>query len=138
VPSGVGCSRVQAPASASRRDFRVQLVEIASGEPILEVVFASPIPARETVCQEATDLDAENQALAKQSPLAQRLTSVPGVGPIVALSFIATIDDATGLRRAAEIGADAVIRAEAALCEADTPTSAVVRAKPGKVLANHF
>jgi len=33
------------------------------------------------------------------------LTSVPGVGPIVALSFIATIDDAERFRKAKDVGA---------------------------------
>ena len=92
-------------AGRSRRDFRDQLAEVVSGDPILEVVFASLIAVHETVCQEATDLDAEIQAFAKDSPLARRLASVPGVGPIVALSFIATIDDATRFRRAVDVGA---------------------------------
>lgn len=59
----------------------------------------------ETVCHQATDLDAEIQAIARESPLARRLTTVPGVGPIVALSFIATIDDASLFRRAVDVGA---------------------------------
>lgn len=92
-------------AGRCRRDFRNQLVEVVSGEPILEVAFASLIAVHETVCQKATDLDAEIQRFAKDSPLARRLTSVPGVGPIVALSFIATIDDATRFRRAVDVGA---------------------------------
>lgn len=92
-------------AGRSRRDFRDQLAEVVSGDPILKVVFASLIAVHETVCQEATDLDAEIQRFAKDSSLAQRLTSVPGVGPIVALSFIATIDDATRFRRAVDVGA---------------------------------
>jgi transposase len=33
------------------------------------------------------------------------LTSIPGVGPIVALSFIATIDDAHRFRRAVDVAA---------------------------------
>lgn len=90
----------------SRRDFRDQLAEVVSGDPILEVVFASLISVHETVCRDATDLDAEIQAFAKDSPLARRLTRAPGVGPIVARSFIATIDDATRFRRAVDAGAD--------------------------------
>lgn len=92
-------------AGWSRRDFRDQLSEIVSGDPILEAVFASLIAVHETVCHEATDLDAEIQQIAKESPLARRLTSVPGVGPIVALSFIATIDDASRFRKAVDVGA---------------------------------
>ncbi|MGI9354725.1 MAG: transposase [Rhizobiaceae bacterium] len=36
--------------------------------------------------------------------MARRLTSVPGAGPIVALNFIATIDDTTRIRRAVDVG----------------------------------
>jgi len=89
----------------SRRDFRDQLNEIVSGDPILEAVFASLIKVHEVVCLKTTDLESEIQAYARNCALARRLTSVPGVGPIVALSFIATIDDATRFRRAVDVGA---------------------------------
>jgi transposase len=92
-------------ASRNRRDFRDQLTKVVSGDPILEAVFSSLIAVHETVCHKATDLDAMIQSFAKESRLARRLTSVPGVGPIVALSFIATIDDATRFRRAVDVGA---------------------------------
>jgi transposase len=91
-------------AGWSRRNFRDQLSKIVSGDPILEAVFASLIAVHETVCHQATDLDAEIQQIAKDSPLARRLTTVPGVGPIVALSFIATIDDATRCLTSAPTG----------------------------------
>lgn len=92
-------------AGWSRKSFRDQLSEIVAGDLILEAVFASLIAVHETVCHQATDLDTEIQLIAKESPLARRLTSVPGVGPIVALNFIATIDDATRYRRAVDVGA---------------------------------
>lgn len=59
----------------------------------------------EIACHQTTDLDSEIQKYAKDCALARRLTSVPGVGPIVALSFIATIDDATRFRRAVDVAA---------------------------------
>lgn len=68
-------------AGWSRRHFRDRLSEVVSGDPILEAVFGSLIAVHETVCLEATALDAEIQQIAKESPLARRLTSVPGVGP---------------------------------------------------------
>ncbi|MEM8820376.1 MAG: IS110 family transposase [Pseudomonadota bacterium] len=92
-------------AGWSRRSFRDQLSEIVAGDPILEAVFASLIAVHETVCLQATELDAELQEIAKESPLARRLTTVPGVGPIVALTFIATIDDADRFRRVVDVGA---------------------------------
>ena len=92
-------------AGGNRRTFRDQLSQVVAGDRVLEAVFASMIAVHETVCREASSIDAELRAIAKESPLARRLTTVPGVGPIVALSFIATIDDANRFRRAVDVGA---------------------------------
>ena len=74
-------------AGRSRRNFRDQLAEIVSGDPILEAVFASLIAVHETVCHQATDLDDEIRQIAKDSPLARRLTTVPGdVGDYLGLT----------------------------------------------------
>lgn len=100
---GIHLGRVR--AGWSRKAFGDQLSQIVSGDPFLETVFASLIAVHETVCHQATGLDDEIRQIAKDSPLARRLTTVPGVGPIVALSFIATIDDATRFRRAVDAGA---------------------------------
>ena len=43
--------------------------------------------------------------IARGSDLAQRLMTVPGVGPVVALSYIATLDDETRFKRATDVGA---------------------------------
>ena len=59
----------------------------------------------ETVCHETTAIDARVQRLAKETPLARRLTSIPGVGPIVSLSFFATIDDVARFGKATDVGA---------------------------------
>ena len=40
-----------------------------------------------------------------KNTLARRLMTVPGVGPLVALNFIATIDDANRFRRSTDVGA---------------------------------
>ena len=71
----------------------------------LEMIFASLIAVHETVCHETTAIDARVQRLAKDTPLARRLTSIPGVGPIVSLSFIATIDDVARFGKATDVGA---------------------------------
>jgi len=92
-------------AGYSRQSFRDQLGVAIKGEPSLEMIFASLIAVHETVCLEATAIDAKVQQLAKDAPLARRLTSIPGVGPIVSLSFIATIDDVARFRKATDVGA---------------------------------
>ena len=49
--------------------------------------------------------DDELQAIARDSELARRLMTVPGVGPIVALGFIATVDDVSRFAKATDVGA---------------------------------
>jgi transposase len=100
---GIRLGRVS--QSRSRAGFREQLRSAASGEPILEQVAASLIAVHDTVCGQAAAIEEDLMALARDSALARRLMSVPGVGPIVSLSFIAAIDDASRFARASDVGA---------------------------------
>jgi transposase len=59
----------------------------------------------ETLTEEITDLDAACQTRAAQDPVVQRLQSVPGVGPIAALTFRAHIDDVGRFKRAGQVSA---------------------------------
>lgn len=92
-------------AGYSRKSFRDQLAVAIKGDQHLQMIFASLIAVHETVCLEGTAIDAKVQQLAKANSLARRLTTIPGVGPIVSLSFIATIDDVARFRKAADVGA---------------------------------
>jgi transposase len=92
-------------AGYSRKSFRDQLGTAIKGDQSLQMIFASLITVHETVCLEGTAIDAKVQQLAKDNPLARRLTSIPGVGPIVSLSFIATIDDVARFGKATDVGA---------------------------------
>ena len=49
--------------------------------------------------------DARIAAFAKEDPIATRLTTAPGVGPVTASAFVATIDDITRFRTAHELEA---------------------------------
>ena len=61
--------------------------------------------AHETLCAAAEALTDDLKVIARESKLARRLMTVPGVGPIVALNFIALVDDASRFRRATDVGA---------------------------------
>jgi len=88
-----------------RVSFRDQLRAATSGDPILEAVAASLIAVHAVVCAEAAAIEDELLAIARDSSLARRLMTVPGVGPIVALNFIATVDDAGRFAKAKNVGA---------------------------------
>ena len=49
--------------------------------------------------------DARIAAFVKEEPIAMRLTTAPGVGPVTASAFVATIDDITRFRTAHELEA---------------------------------
>ena len=89
----------------NRVGFRDQLRAAVSGDAILEAVAASLIAVHDVACREAAAIDDELLAIARDSELARRLMTVPGVGPIVALNFIATIDDVGRFAKATDVGA---------------------------------
>jgi transposase len=49
----------------------------------------------ETLHAQIADADAELEQLAAQDPICQRLMSVPGIGPVTSMRFVAAIDDVT-------------------------------------------
>lgn len=88
-----------------RASFRDQFRAAASGNPFLEAIAGSLIAVHAVACAEAAAIEDELLAIARDSDLARRLMTVPGVGPIVALRFIATVDDAGRFARATDVGA---------------------------------
>ncbi len=91
--------------SRNRAGFRDQLRAAAAGDPFLETVAASLIAVHDVACAEAAAIEDDLRAIARDSGLARRLMTVPGVGPIVALSFIATVDDVGRFAKATDVGA---------------------------------
>jgi transposase len=88
-----------------RASFGDQFRAAASGTPFLEAIAGSLIAVHAVACAEAAAIEGELLAIARDSDLARRLMTVPGVGPMVALRFIATVDDAGRFGRATDVGA---------------------------------
>jgi transposase len=57
-----------------------------------------------TIESQIVRLDEQLKELARRLPVCWRLMSVPGVGPIVALAFVAAIEDVGRFRRMRDIG----------------------------------
>jgi transposase len=89
----------------NRAGFRDQFKIATAGDSILEVVATSLIAVHEVVCAEAAAIEDELMVLARDSELARRLMTVPGVGPIVSLNFIAAVDDVGRFARVSDVGA---------------------------------
>ena len=62
-------------------------------------------PIHKALCAATEAMDEELRDIARESNLARRLMTVPGVGPVVALSFIATLDDAGRFKKSRDVGA---------------------------------
>jgi transposase len=63
------------------------------------------LEARNAVEQQVSELDRKVMRLARHDAQVRRFMTVPGVGPITALAFKATIDDPTRFARSRSVGA---------------------------------
>jgi transposase len=67
--------------------------------------------AREAVEQRIADLDRKVMRLARNNAQVRRFMTAPGIGPITALCFLATIDDLTRFKWSRSVGAYAGLTA---------------------------
>jgi transposase len=88
-----------------RQGFRDQLAAAGETNPLLRTIADGFIAAHLTLTQAAADLDIAVKRKAHDHPAARRLMTIPGVGPVVSLSFIALIDDPARFGKTADVGA---------------------------------
>jgi transposase len=105
VLKSVGIRMTSLGQGTQRQAFRNQLCEAGIRDPVLRVVADGFIAAHSTLCQAAADLDKAVRAEAKAHPVARRLMTIPGVGPVNALRFITLVDDPHRFSRTSDIGA---------------------------------
>jgi transposase len=85
--------------------FAVRAEELIENRPELVAAVRPLLEARKTIEQQVDDLDRKVHKLAHQDLQVRRFMTVPGVGPITALCFKATIDDPSRFRRSRSVGA---------------------------------
>lgn len=88
-----------------RQAFRDQLAAAGETDPVLQAIANGFIAAHATLCQAADDLGRAVKKKAKNHPVARRLMTIPGLGPVNALSFIALVDDPGQFSRTSDVGA---------------------------------
>jgi transposase len=79
--------------------------ELSKGHPGIDCVVAAMVAVRDSLLEQITVCDREIRKLAKNDETAQRLMTVPGVGPVVALAYISAIDDPQRFTHARDVGA---------------------------------
>ena len=85
--------------------FAVRAEELIEGRPELMAAIRPLLEARNAVEQQVSELDRKVMKLARHDTQVRRFMTAPGVGPITALCFKATIDDPTRFARSRSVGA---------------------------------
>ena len=78
--------------------------ELAEGHPGIDCVVASMVAVRDSLLKQAAVFDRAIRRLARTADTAQRLMTVPGVGPVVALAYMAVIDHPGRFDHARDVG----------------------------------
>ena len=98
--------------------FAVRAAELVEARPELAAAVEPLLKAREAVERQIADLDRKVMRMARNDAQVRRFMTAPGVGPITALCFLATIDDPTRFKRS---------RSRRSLCRTDDPTIRIRR-----------
>ena len=89
----------------TERTFAERIRELVTGHPGLEVVAKAMLEAHAVLRREFNSLDKQVQKLARSHPQAKLLMTTPSVGPIVALTYAAAVDDPKRFRSSKATGA---------------------------------
>jgi transposase len=89
----------------SRKAFPARVRELAADDPVLASLAGSMLSVIEAMTQEVNRLTKRVLDEVRGEPTCRRLMTVPGVGPLTALAFRATIDQPDRFRRSRDVGA---------------------------------
>ena len=90
------------PVGGGGFDARVR--ELVDGLPELEEIMLPLLAARHALRSRFADLHRRLLAVVKEDKVCRQLMTIPGVGPVVALAFTATIDVPARFRNARSVG----------------------------------
>jgi transposase len=95
---------VKLPSRAGMKKFADAAHRAAPADSLLSASINALLEALATIEAQLERLDDKLKELARRNEVAWRLMSVPGVAPITALAFIATIEKAERFKRTRDIG----------------------------------
>jgi transposase len=99
VVFGVRLPRGLSPA------FAKQVTSSSQGVAGLACAMTGLLAARNAVLEAITAIDRDMKRLARASEACRRLMTIPGVGQLTALAFVAAIDEPDRFRRSRDVGA---------------------------------
>jgi transposase len=88
----------------TRRTFAPRIRELVEGHPTLESIASSLLKARDVMAGELAGLERRLRAMARENADARRLMSTPGVGVVVAMTFVAAVDAPERFRSSRDVG----------------------------------
>jgi transposase len=89
----------------SKGRFAARVEELIAGHAMLEEVVGAMLTARSSLHSEFMRLHRKMLAIVRGDAVCRRLMTVPGVGPLVAVTFTATVDDPTRFTSSKAVGA---------------------------------
>jgi transposase len=89
----------------TRKGFAARVQELCAGQATLEKIADAMLSARASLQKEFDKLHTAIMVIVRADAVCQRLMSVLGVGPLVALTFKTAIDDPTRIKKSKLVGA---------------------------------
>ena len=87
------------------RSFDRAVQQALPADPMMRDLFESLLATLLVLRQQRRQFDRQLERIARQDATCRRLMAAPGVGPITAITFAATIEDPSRFRRASDVGA---------------------------------
>jgi len=87
------------------RTFEGRILDLVAGQATLQEVANALLAARSVLGREFASLDQKIHKTARQDERVKLMMSVPGIGSIVGMAYVAAIDDPTRFQRSRSVGA---------------------------------
>jgi transposase len=91
--------------AVTRRRFGDRVRSLVASDVLLEAIVEPLLRAHERLCLELAALHRLVLRAVRSDAVCRRLMTMPGIGPVTALTFRATVDDPTCFRRSRAVGA---------------------------------
>jgi transposase len=89
----------------TRKEFEARIRELVTGHATLECIAQAMLLARATLKAEYEKLHKAVLAIVREDEVCRRLMTVPGVGPLVAVTFKSAVDNPSRITKSKEVGA---------------------------------
>lgn len=90
--------------ATTRRTCAGRIRELIAGHPTLEAITTALLKVRDALVHEFAGFERKLRAIALQDENALRLMTTPGVGVLVALTFVAAVDAPERFRSSRAVG----------------------------------